>query len=104
MAYSDFGWPEQRTVGEFDGKVKYGRLLKPGQDPGDAVFEEKLREDAFRARGWEVVRWTWTDLRDFRATAARIRVASAGSPAAQTKAGPCTDQVLCTSPNPGCEP
>jgi hypothetical protein len=73
VAYSDFGWPQHRTVGEFDGKVKYGRLLRPGQDPGDAVFEEKLREDAIRARGWEVVRWTWTDLPDFTDTAVRIR-------------------------------
>ena len=73
VAYSDFGWPEQRTVGEFDGKVKYGRLLRPGQYPGDVVYEEKLREDAIRALDWEVVRWTWADLRDFTDTAARIR-------------------------------
>ena len=72
-AYADFGWPAQRTLGEFDGKVKYGRLLKPGQEPGDAVYAEKLREDEFRALDWEVVRWGWSDLRDFRSTAARIR-------------------------------
>jgi hypothetical protein len=72
-AYCDFGWPAQRTVGEFDGKVKYGRLLRPGQEPGDAVYAEKLREDAIRAEDWEVVRWTWADLRHFAATAARIR-------------------------------
>jgi hypothetical protein len=71
-AYCDFGWPAQRTVGEFDGKVKYGRLLRPGQEPGDAVYAEKLREDAIRAEDWEVVRWTWADLRNFAATAARI--------------------------------
>lgn len=72
-AHTDFAWAAQRTVGEFDGKVKYGRLLEPGQDPGDVVFAEKLREDAIRAQGWEVVRWTWPDLRDFATTAARIR-------------------------------
>ena len=72
-AYADFGWPAQRTLGEFDGKVKYGRLLKPGQVPGDVVYAEKLREDEFRALDWEVVRWGWSDLRDFRSTAARIR-------------------------------
>ena len=70
VAYSDFGWPEQHTVGEFDGKVKYGRLLRPGQSPGDVVYEEKLREDAIRAQDWEVVRWTWADLLDFTDTAA----------------------------------
>jgi hypothetical protein len=50
------------VVGEFDGRVKYGRLLRPGQDPGDAVFEEKRREDALRAEDWAVVRWTWADV------------------------------------------
>lgn len=34
VARSDFGWHERRTVGEFDGFVKYGRLLRPGQQPG----------------------------------------------------------------------
>ena len=72
-AYVDFGWPEQRTIGEFDGKAKYERLLRPGQTPADAVYEEKLREDAVRAEGWEVVRWRWADLRDFAPIAARIR-------------------------------
>ena len=43
---TDFGWPELGTVGEFDGLVKYGRLLRPGQSPGDAVVAEKRREDA----------------------------------------------------------
>jgi hypothetical protein len=28
-------WEEQRTVGEFDGKIKCGRLLKPGQSIED---------------------------------------------------------------------
>jgi hypothetical protein len=60
-------------VGEFDGKVKYGRLLEPGQDVGEVVYAEKLREDAIRDEGWQVVRWTWLDLRDFGPTAARIR-------------------------------
>jgi hypothetical protein len=59
---ADFGWEEQRIVGEFDGRVKYGRLLRPGQDPGDVVFDEKLREDEIRDEGWGVVRWTWGDL------------------------------------------
>ena len=49
-------------LGEFDGRVKYGRLLRPGQEPGDAVFEEKRREDAIRDEGWGVVRWVWSDL------------------------------------------
>lgn len=56
----DFLWGD--IVGEFDGRIKYGRLLRPGQTPGDAVYEEKLREDALRALGFRVVRWTWADL------------------------------------------
>jgi len=72
-AYTDFGWERQRTVGEFDGKVKYGRPGEPGRAAGDAVYAEKLREDAIRAEGWEVVRWRWADLHDFATTAARIR-------------------------------
>jgi len=60
---SDFGWQEQRTLGEFDGKVKYGRLLlKPGQTPEDALFDEKQREDRLRDLGWQVVRWVWAEL------------------------------------------
>jgi len=59
---TDFVWEDARLVGEFDGRVKYGRLLRSGQDPGDAVFEEKRREDAIRDEGWGVVRWTWSDL------------------------------------------
>jgi hypothetical protein len=58
----DFGWRERGVLGEFDGRVKYGRLLRPGQQPGDAVFEEKRREDALRDEGWGVVRWVWADL------------------------------------------
>lgn len=44
-----------------DGKVKYGRYLRPGQTPGDAVFAEKRREDALRDYGLEVVRWVWDE-------------------------------------------
>lgn len=62
LGRTDFVWEPQRVVGEFDGRVKYGRLLRPGRQPGDAVFEEKRREDLIRDEGWAVVRWTWDDL------------------------------------------
>ena len=58
----DFAWLERRTIGEFDGRVKYGALLRPDQRPEDVLFAEKLREDALRDAGWQVVRWTWADL------------------------------------------
>jgi hypothetical protein len=71
----DFGFEDQRTLGEFDGKIKYWRLLKPGQNPGDVVWLEKQREDALRRAGWEVVRWTWAELDRPELIAARIRAA-----------------------------
>ncbi|MGD9530837.1 type IV toxin-antitoxin system AbiEi family antitoxin domain-containing protein [Pseudonocardia sp.] len=61
----DFWWREQRTVGEFDGLEKYGRLLRPGQSPRDAVVAEKRREDALRDTGLQVVRWVWAELDRF---------------------------------------
>ncbi len=64
VARTDFGWESLRTVGEFDGKIKYGRLIGPGEKPEDAVFREKIREDRIRDLGWEVVRWTWADLEE----------------------------------------
>ena len=73
IARGDFGWREWRTIGEFDGAQKYGRLLRPGQPPGDAVYQEKLREDRIRTLGWTVVRWTWADLDDQRGLGERIR-------------------------------
>jgi hypothetical protein len=69
----DVGWPELRTVGEFDGLVKYGRALRPGQDVAEVLVEEKLREDALRDEGLGVVRWIWKDLADFALTANRLR-------------------------------
>jgi hypothetical protein len=74
---ADFCWEFHRTLGEFDGRVKYHRLLKPGQDASDVVFEEKRREDALRDLGWQVVRWTWDDLGTTARLAERIRRAFA---------------------------
>ncbi|SDF10845.1 hypothetical protein SAMN05660485_02552 [Blastococcus fimeti] len=73
IARTDFVWEEHDLVGEFDGRVKYGRLVRPGQDPGDAVFEEKRREDAVRDEGWRMTRWVWADLRAGHRLAARVR-------------------------------
>jgi putative AbiEi antitoxin of type IV toxin-antitoxin system len=71
---TDFAWPDHGLLGEFDGKVKYGRLLRPGEEPGDAVFREKVREDRLReALQWGMVRIVWSDLYRGAETAARIR-------------------------------
>ena len=63
----------ERTFGEFDGSVKYGRLRRPGEEPEDAVFREKVREDRVRDLGSEVVRWIWSDLQQPQALADRLQ-------------------------------
>lgn len=65
IATTDFAWPELGLLGEFDGRVKYGRYLRPGETPGDAVFREKQREDLVRRlTGWGMLRLTWSMLYD----------------------------------------
>lgn len=71
----DFWGLHAGVIGEYDGEVKYGRLLRPGQDLATVVYREKLREDALRAQPGvrTVVRWTWRDLDDFDELARRLR-------------------------------
>lgn len=74
IGITDFAWPEHHLLGEFDGRGKYGRLLQPGETPGDAVFREKRREDQLRdVTGWAMVRLTWGDFYNWAETAARVR-------------------------------
>lgn len=61
---TDFAWPRLGVVGEFDGKVKYGRGQRPGEDPREVLWREKRREDRIRATGLTVVRWCWSDITD----------------------------------------
>ncbi|WP_375430906.1 hypothetical protein [uncultured Friedmanniella sp.] len=77
IARCDFGWEEHRTVGEFDGLVKYGRLLKPGQTVGEVVHGEKHREDSVRDLGYAMVRWGSSDLQRERVLGDRLRRAFA---------------------------
>ena len=69
----DFAWPELATVGEFDGLIKYRRLVLPGQDPADVVVAEKLREDDLRGEHLGVVRWIWPEIERFDGVARRLR-------------------------------
>jgi hypothetical protein len=74
VGITDFAWPEHKLLGEFDGKVKYGRLLRPDEQPEDAVFREKRRQDQLcEVTGWRMVRLVWTDLYVPGVTADRIR-------------------------------
>ena len=77
VARVDFGWPEHGVVGEFDGRVKYGRGSAPDQDPATVLWREKLREDLLRDLGWQVVRWVWADLDKPRALVDRLERAFA---------------------------
>jgi len=60
----DFLLDDVMVVIEFDGRVKYGE--------GDAVFQEKLREDRLRDLGYEVVRFVWSELGDLNLIRDRI--------------------------------
>jgi hypothetical protein len=72
VARVDFLFRDQQTIGEFDGKIKYGGLLQSGKSIEQVIFEEKVREDALRDLGWQVVRWLWKDL--YRPTVIRDRL------------------------------
>lgn len=74
VGISDFAWKVRRLFGEFDGRVKYERFLRPGESASDAVFREKRREDRIReVTGSSVIRFTWSDLSQRDKTAARLR-------------------------------
>jgi hypothetical protein len=65
----DFSFPEQDTVVEFDGLMKYADGSR------EVLIHEKNREDRLRALGQQVVRTTWTDLAYPARTAMTIRSA-----------------------------
>lgn len=75
LARVDFLWPEHGVIGEFDGRIKYRRDGVASSAAEDVVYREKLREDALRHAGWTVVRWTWHDLGNRGAVAAKVREA-----------------------------
>ncbi|GAC1370309.1 MAG: hypothetical protein NVSMB43_05580 [Pseudarthrobacter sp.] len=60
---SDCWWPEDRVVGEFDGKAKYvDANVRGAITAEEAVYREKLREDRIRGLGMGFVRWSWADV------------------------------------------
>lgn len=56
----DFLWHGVHVCGELDGRIKYTRDAF-GVDPQDAVWSERLREQALRRGGLDVARWTWDE-------------------------------------------
>lgn len=80
VAYVDFAWPELGVFLEFDGRVKYQELLKPGESATDVVLREKEREKLIcRLTGWRCIRITWADLAQPERTAEMIRRALFGN-------------------------
>lgn len=74
FARIDFAWPEHRVLCEFDGRIKYTRLRRPGESIEDVVLREKRREELIlELTGWRIIRLTWDDLAHPERTAARIR-------------------------------
>lgn len=70
----DFAWPEHGVFLEVDGRVKYQKLLRPGQDVVDVVLREKKREELVcRLTGWRCLRVVWADLENPVRTARWIR-------------------------------
>lgn len=99
LARTDFWWEEFRHVGEFDGRIKYGRLLLPGESAEDAVVREKQREDDVRAESCGMSRFTWSAVMPDRARrtmaelahvlerSRRLYVLGVGLPAQESQAG-----------------
>lgn len=76
VARLDWAWADRGLCGEFDGREKYLRYLRPGESVVDAVMREKTREDRVRElTGFGVVRLVWKDLdpQNAERTAARIK-------------------------------
>lgn len=85
LGRSDFAWEELGLLGEFDGLMKYGRLLKPGQSVEEVLVAERQREARICRYGWWFARFTVRDcyrrngIRDVWAEAARTRQGALGN-------------------------
>ena len=77
IGVTDFYWETHRHLGEFDGKIKYQRLLRPGETPSDCVFREKRREDQLRAGRYGMSRFTWADVVPNNAQQSMVNLAEA---------------------------
>lgn len=81
VARVDFVWREHGLFLEFDGRIKYQKLLRPGEDPSEVVIREKRREERVcELTGWRCIRVTWGDLARPEKLAGRIRAMLAGGP------------------------
>ena len=70
---TDLGYPELGVLLEFDGFVKYSKLLKDNEHSVDVVVREKDRENLIRGMGYLVIRIVWADLHKPARLAERIK-------------------------------
>jgi hypothetical protein len=62
--FTDFAWPDEGAVGEFDGEVKYREdRYRSGGTAEDVVIREKNRENRIRRSYPRFARWDARDLR-----------------------------------------
>jgi hypothetical protein len=74
IALLDFAFPELKVWIEFDGKMKYQKYLREGEDVTAAVLREKRREERIaEITGWRCLRVTWADLAHPERLAARLQ-------------------------------
>ncbi len=59
---SDFYWEACRLLGEFDGRIKYERLVRRGETATGAVVREKGREDRMRSTACGMARFVWSEV------------------------------------------
>lgn len=77
LLHSDFRILGTNVLVEFDGMLKY--QAQDEKEAGRILFAEKVREDALRDAGYEVVRLTWGDLQNPERVRAKIEAAIARS-------------------------
>jgi hypothetical protein len=73
LGRTDFGFLTHGLLVEFDGMVKYSKLLREGQSVAEAVIEERNREKRLQELGWHVLRVIWSELFDLKELERRIR-------------------------------
>jgi hypothetical protein len=73
VAVVDFAWPDIGVFLEFDGRIKYEKLLREGERASDVVVREKKREDLVRhLTTWRCIRVVWSELDDSARLADRV--------------------------------
>lgn len=73
LAVGDLAWPSRRVIVEADGASVHGTP--------QALYHDRRRQNELMARGWTVLRFTWSDLSrpGYIVSAIRRALASAGS-------------------------